>query len=1258
MIVVPRFWWFGLFILTSTCWAFSPPQFSPVKVESPYTETLVHSILEDKDGFIWFATVDGLCFYDGYDFKFYRKGDRPTESLSSNVIRDIVQDQDGYIWIATQDAGLNRFDKEQETFDVFNIDDDSATSFRADDAWKVFVDREGTLWIGTWITGMFKFEGVDQEGKFQFKQFLNDPSNPASLSHNIVREIYEDTKGRFWIGTQGGGLNLFDPEAETFRAYRHDPDDPTSLAHDGVYALMEDSAGTLWVGTNGGSLCSYDEKSESFRTYFDIDSRYVTALLEVEPGYLLVGTESGLRYFDIRNEIFVPIDDLEANPKASLSRKLIRSLYKDSHGIIWVGTESGVYKQVVAKQFEHFKNDPKNPNSLNYNTVRSILETPDGVLWVGTLGLGVNRFDPDTGDWAHYTVENSGLKDNVIVSLGNDRSGSLWAGTMNGYIQRFKRETQQFEPYLLEKNPVNTPNMVQCIVEDENGTLWVGSENGLCRFDPSAKSFSFVRHNPDDPHSLSGDNIQSRAVVFDKKGDLWVGTFGWGLNRIPKDQLYRENPKVDRWAVHGQGRDKIGSDNIIAIHLDADDDTLWLGTYGGGVFHLDPDTGRVRSVNGQQGLSNNVVYAILEDEDGHLWCSTQNGLNRVNKHTLECRVYTDRDGLQSNTFFWGSAFKSTTGWMYFGGHNGFNRFKPEAIVDNMNPPPVYITDFRVTGADKQFDRGIYVTEKINLAPEENFFTVQFSALDYSDPQRNQYRYQLEGIDRDWVESGNKQTATYTNVPPGTYRFRVVGSNNDQIWNTDGATLTITVEPTFFQTRIFRALVILIVMAFVLWIFRLRFARMEIQQSLLREKVQERTKELDEANQQLSAQFNELQMHRSNLEKLVDERTTELKKAKEKAEESDKLKSSFLANMSHEIRTPLNAIVGFSSLLTDASLSMEERDDYIEMISENSNLLVLLVDDILDLSKIEAGQLKVSFQTFSAEDLLDEIVSYWTIQHRNPDLAIETRNELTQNQQLMVTDPFRLKQILNNLMSNAVKFTEKGRIELSLCLNNGWISFAVSDTGIGISKESQSMVFERFTKIEASGKVLYRGSGLGLAISKRLAHLLGGDLLVESEPGVGSVFTLQLPLSVWADPDISDLPAQRFRENRTFQQEDWRQKSILVAEDEDTNFKLLQVAIDRTDASITRAKDGREAVDLVDKHDGFDVVLMDIKMPRMDGYQALSRIKRINPKQVVIAQTAYATPEDKQRLNKAGFDAVLPKPIDLKELYAVISKYMR
>jgi signal transduction histidine kinase/ligand-binding sensor domain-containing protein len=1237
----------SLLVFANIAFAFSPPQFAPVKVDSPYGESIVHSILEDRDGFIWLGTVDGLCFYDGYDFKFYQEED----GLSSNVIRNLTQDIDGYIWVATQDAGLNRFDKEAEEFVVFNGDEATEKYFKSDDAWKLTIDNSGKLWIGTWSAGLFRFDGLNDANEFLFTQFEHDPEDGTSLSHNIVREIYEDSEGALWIGTQGGGLTRFDRKRGVFNSYRHDPTNPRSVANDGVYALIEDSSGVLWVGTNGGGLCAFDRINETFTRFPDVDSRYITSLLELEPGYLLVGTESGLRLFEVETGEFSPIDDLDANPKNSLKLKLIRSLYRDRQGIVWAGTESGVYKQVISKRFEHYKNDPRDPNSLNYNTTRSMIKRPDGVLWVGTLGNGVNRFDTRTGLWKHYTQANSGLEDNVIVSLGVDKQGTLWAGTMNGFLAKLDETTGRFTSYELDAEPVNTPNMIQSIVEDDTGVLWIGTENGISRFNPLTETWDHVRHDPNDPQSLSGNNIQSKAVYFDRKGDLWVGTFGWGLNRIPKDQLHQPNPRVDRWIEGVKGREALSSDNVISIHED-EEGFLWLGTYGGGICKVDPETGSVSVVDTKNGLSNDVIYAIQEDHDGNLWCSTQNGLNRIDKSTGKIRIYTDRDGLQANAFFWGSATQGPEGWIYFGGHNGFNRFKPEDIQENLKIPPVYITDFTISANQEvQFEKAIHVTDSIVLEPHQNFFSIQYAALDFSDPQRNRYRYRLEGIDRDWVEAGNRQVANYTNIPPGAYLFTVQGSNNDGIWNEIGASVTVKVLPTFIQTNVFKILVALMVLALVFSMYRIRMHSIRKQQVLLQKRVEERTSELNEANQQL-------ELHRNNLEKLVAERTEELEQAKDKAEESDKLKSSFLANMSHEIRTPLNAIVGFSSLLTDSSLSSEEQEDYIEMIADNSNLLVLLVDDILDLSKIEAGQLSVSHQVFSLGEMIREIIQHWKIQKSNPNVSIRSRNNLRRGL-VLTTDPYRLKQILNNLMSNAVKFTENGEIELAVNQSSHHIEISVSDTGIGIPKESLALVFDRFTKIEASNTVLYRGSGLGLAISKRLAHLLGGDLTVNSQSGVGSVFTLKLPKAILEGEEGLETESKHTKSESVFDANefDWRDKTLLVVEDEVDNFKLLKELLESYHAKADHAKDGYDAVELFTNHGSYDLVLMDIKMPRMDGYAAMKEIRKINPDQIVVAQTAYARPEDKKKLFESGFDAVISKPIKLSEFGKTLSELM-
>jgi signal transduction histidine kinase/ligand-binding sensor domain-containing protein len=1232
------------------------PTFTFIQVDSIYSETIIQSITEGDEGMIWIGTVDGLCYFDGYDYRFYRKDPDNPQSLSTNAIRTITEDFHGNLWIGTQRGGLNKFNKRQETAKVF-LSETREGGFISESVWASVLDQKGRLWLGTWNHGLLSCL-PSSDGELEvFTHYAPDPNDPKALSHPTIRHLYCDRDGIIWVGTQGGGLCRLDPETGEFTTYRHDANDPKSIPGDGVNAIVQDAHGQIWVGTNGGGLCKLNEETQTFTRFFDANRDEITALIEIHPGLLLIGTGNGLHTFDTKTSSFDIARQMVDMGGKSIHSAYVRNFYKDKKGIIWIGTENGVYRQVYYKSFTRVQNEIVGGSPLKESIVRSITEDANGNIWLGTIGKGLNRYNRTSGEWSHFDHTNSQLQDDSITALEYDPEGRLWVGSLNGFLHLYDSEVDGFESFHLDKNPINFPNIVQCIVDGGDGYLWIGTENGIIRFNKTDHTWKIFRNDPEDPESLPGNNVQSLAVVFDPEGNLWIGTYGTGVSWIPKSELDKDKIRAIQLKTTLQEKGStLPSDFVISIHF-ADEGIIWFGTYGDGLIRFDPSTGDSAVIDSDSGLSNNVVYAILEDDQGFLWCSTQNGLNRVDPKSMEVKTYSIRDGLHNNAFFWGAAHQNEDGEMFFGGQQGFSHFIPRQILDDSSPPALILTDIEIVGKEKDFGQAIYTLNKITLEPEENFFTIHYSALDFVDPPRNQYRYQLEGIDRAWVDAGNRTTATYTNIPPGEYEFKVVGSNSDGIWNLDGKTLTVRVLPTLYQTWYFKAGIVALIAALALWFFHLRIRRVEIHRSLLKKVVDEQTTELRDANEKLESQNQELEMHQNKLELLVSERTAELESAKNRAELADRLKTSFLANMSHEVRTPLNAIVGFSYLLNEGSASPEEKQEYLDTIDKNTNMLLLLVDDILDFSKMEAGELDINILPFKVDPFLQDIVSTWKAEQTNAKVEMVYKNETDDPDLVILSDQYRLKQILNNLIGNAFKFTKSGYVELTLEIEENTLKFSVKDTGIGIAQQHLNSIFDRFFKVEESTDILYRGSGLGLSISKRLSELLQGRLSATSKIGSGSTFTLNLPNSSVSYAETELVQVSRVKSAELAMDRDWKSYSILIAEDEETNFQFLKSALKRTGASIVWAQDGQTALEFINKGTKFDIVLMDIKMPRMDGIEALKAIRQKRPNQVVIAQTAYATNEDKIEIDEAGFDAYLSKPIHPLELYRLLEEFL-
>ena len=840
----------------------SSVKFERISLEQGLSQSVVTCTLQDSKGFIWFGTQDGLNRYDGYEFVVYKHDPEDPDTLSNNFIWAIHEDESGILWIGTGGGGLDRFDRATGRFTHYQHDPGDPHSLSNNIVLSIHQDREGMLWLGTNGGGLNRFDPKSRSGAGagQFVNYQNDPYDPHSLAHNAVQSIHEDQDGVLWIGTNGGGLERLDRETGQFVHYQNDPDDPHSLSSNAVLSVLSDREGTLWIATNGGGLDRLDRESAvdtrgaQFVHYrhdpkdpSSLTDDQVWAIFEDQEGTLWVGTfGGGLDRFDRETEGFIHYRNDPGDPQ-SLSNNQIWSLYGDRVGALWIGTFGGGVNRLDPQvKFAHYQSDPDDPSSLSENVVWSFHQDQAGVLWIGTNGGGLNRLEPERAPGAsmpqfvHYRnvpTDTQSLSDDVVWSIHQDRGGVLWVGTSSG-LDRFDRETEQFSHY--PAPPVFT------IHEDPAGTIWIGTwGGGLGRFDREQGQFTFYQNDPVNAQSLSSNSVVS--IHEDQAGVLWLGTFNGGLNEF--------NPETERFAHHqNDPNDPTSlSHNTVLSIFQAQEDTLWIGTGGGGLNKLDLATKTFTAYREKDGLPNDTVYGILQEdapsEQGgpNLWLSTNRGLSKFNPRTETFRNYDEGDGLQSNEFNQGSYYKSPGGRMYFGGVNGFNAFYPEQVVDNPYIPPIVLTALTQGGGAPGADTTIDSVTDVTFKWPRNFFEFEFAALNYSQPEKNQYAYMLEGFDPDWIETGSRRFGQYTNLPGGAYTLRLKGSNNDGVWNEEGYALHVTVVPPFWQTWWFRGIVALALVGVVLGGYRIRVSRIEARSNELQIQVANRTMELAALN---------------------------------------------------------------------------------------------------------------------------------------------------------------------------------------------------------------------------------------------------------------------------------------------------------------------------------------------------------------------------------------------------------------------------
>jgi signal transduction histidine kinase/ligand-binding sensor domain-containing protein/ActR/RegA family two-component response regulator len=1260
--------------------------FTNLSTRDGLSQNTIRCIIQDKDGFLWFGTFGGgLNQYDGSDFRVFQNDKANVNSLINDQVMTLCEDTSGAIFIGTV-GGICLYSPEYNKFTRFLHDPDNVNSLSNNSIRKLFRDHSGNIWVGTWGSGLDRIEciktttGHKSETDYKFIHY-NLNNDTAVINSDRISDISESPDGILWI-TTGNGLKRLNTKTNELTIYSNNPHDPDALISNEVSSTCVDKNGNIWVGTWGHGINILDRNNNKFirlsnkeNDKYSLSNNFVMNLYCDSSGDIWVGTWGGglnkvlYRKKDSQSSKEFTADSIQfiaykndRNNTNSISGNSICSIILDRTGTMWIGTNyNGVNKfEKESQKINHIYSIPGNTSSLVSNVVLSLLVDRNNSLWIGTQD-GLNVYDKKTGILSLYRNDpgNPGsLSNNYVNHIIEDSKGTIWLGTVQG-LNKYDAKHNKFIRYYEDIQRPNNSN-INFIHEDTKGYLWLGTyDAGLLRFDPNTGTFIKYLHDPDNPAGISDNSVLS--IAEDNSSILWIGTNNGGLCEFDpgteKFKTYLNNSK----------RSSSISDNTVYALSSDHLGNLWIGTKGGLNRLLRNKNGSHSFINYnvEDGLPSNTVNGIIEDRLHNIWLLTSAGMARFNPKNSLFTVYTMSDGLQENEFTPNCIFEDRkTGEIYAGGINGYNQFHPEEIESNSVPPVTKIVNLRIFNkivnvGEKVnnriiLDKSITSTNKLVLSFKEYVIGFEYAAMHFQSPHDNHYAYKLEGFDKDWNYVDNRRLATYTSLPPGTYTFKVKAANPNRVWNNIPTSIILIIKPAWWNTVLFKIVLLMLIISVIFSVYRIRIGILKQNQRTLQNMVSKRTGELSFANAQLtetqeeiSLQNEELIRHRNELENLVDERTSDLKIAKNKAEESDRLKSAFLANMSHEIRTPMNAIVGFSSLLNDEAIEAEEKEFYIKAIKNNSDTLLTIINDILDISMIEVNQFVLYKEKFCVDELLAELKSYYDIKNAKK-LLFYYANENTSQKTYIYNDPIRIRQIMTNLLNNAYKFTETGFIRFGYIAEESTIKFFVEDTGIGISEANKSRVFDDFHKIEPYANKFFQGTGIGLSISKKLVGLMGGEIGVESEMGKGSLFYFTLPIA----------PVNKYDRIVTSDNQgilSLSKATIVVAEDEPDNFRLIERLLRKTGATIFWAKNGKEAVDyfINNSVDNECLVLMDIKMPVMNGFEACAIIKKLNKKVPIIAVTAYAQAEDRDKIMNNYFDDYISKPINPEKLWKLL-----
>lgn len=1096
--------------------------FRGLSIENGLTQNTVISIFQDRAGFIWMGTHDGLNRYDGRRIINYQPANNSPKTIAGSTVYGIAEDDDGLIYIGTYGGGLSVLNPRLSVFTHYQKDTTKGSNWIPSDLiLKLVKHPDGNILMGT-RDGLSVFNPKTKE----FRNYVLKDSTATDVRKLSVLDIHIDSEKSVWVATNGGGLFRMTDDKMRFERFQNRSVPAEMYLNNIITSISAYSNNTLLVSTYGG-VYQYNKITHAFSRFMEIDYPVQTVFVDSRKNVWL-GSEDKELAVVVDNRI---LHKIIADPfeNKSIPEHFVQAFYEDRQGGLWFGlkTRGVVVADLYRKPFTHLYHHNK-VNSIAGNEVYGLAEDPDGYVWISSLN-GLTRWDRRNNTFKNFTTKNSGIPSDRIMNILSGGPDSLWIGFQAHGLCLFNPSSGRFKRYVYKDGDSTSlpSNEVFAIEKDHLGRIWVGTYRGVARLDKDLKRFHSYPLE-----QISGNDYAYDAVFAlksDSKGRLWVGTEN-GLS-----QFLVEKNAFKTYVYDSTNVRSISNNSIIAVTEDREKN-IWITT-SLGLSRYDEKNDDFERIN--FGWFNQVFTYVALRHKNDLWVSTNRGLVKINPWKKTTRLYDVTDGIQSNEFN-PAGIVTRDGYFMFAGINGVTGFYPDSLnVESSHVPPLYFTDLKINGdvVDRsersiklghEIRKSIEYASRITLFPNERIISVDFTTLEYFSPEKIKYFYRMLPNSTEWIPLENQNYVTFINLNPGKYTLEIRSTNADQVEVNNLRSLEIIVLPFWYQMLWFKFVIALIAAFLILLAVRWRFIRLRKDKIRLERIVLERTKKVEIQKRELEIQRNiarhqrdtiaeqrdELEHFNQKLEQKVKERTHELEIAKLKAEDADKLKSAFLSNMSHEIRTPMNAIIGFSELLLDQSFDESEKKSFAELIRSNGDHLLNLLNDIIDVSMIEAGQMKFSKSKVILSDLVQEVYLNFKnnrtlkLQKREVDFELHAMPHVV----TLNTDSVRVKQVLYNLISNAIKFTERGSIEIGFIKADKFVEVYVRDTGIGIEPENQKRIFERFRKVEKDKKNLYGGNGLGLTISRNLIEQLGGTMRVESVYKSGSTFYFTLPLN--------------------------------------------------------------------------------------------------------------------------------------------------
>lgn len=1049
-------------------------------------------IVQDSTGYIWIGTEDGLNRYDGYKYHVYRKLHYDSTSLPDNSIKSLYVDRMGQLWVGTVN-GVCKYKREIDAFQQIITP-------------KNLLEHEAINVI--FLTGDNKNQIYFSIGNYLYE--INKDNNGAQLIAQIeygdINHIEFDVLNNMWLGvSRNGGLYYMDKEGKILKHYLHTDTGRQTINTSSILDINLRN-NKLWIATDGGGINCFDLYNGTFTYYLTKGpyERYAFYLYTDYENRLWSCDYTGLKLYSDKEDKFINYSSDPGNVYAILPH--ITAIFQDMQENFWtLHAPGGVGLSVIPKGFYSLSVQLEANDNISNISIMDVCEDDQQRIWMANYFGGIHIYESKTHRVETYYFEpgvKNSLGEGSIFDLHWDGE-KMWLGSYLGGLQFFRESRKDFITY--KHNPNDSKsiagNDIRAIDMDREGNIWITIHGkGVDKFNPKVQEFT---HYINSNSNLSND--WTYDILCASNGDIWVASV-WGLNRMIKG--------TNRFIGYYQDstENSLSSNETVCLHED-NAGNIWIGTRRGLNKYNKKTDDFTKYING---FTNNFIQAILNDTEGNIWVSTQNGLARLNPANGLILNINKSDGLLTNEFNPRSAFMNKNNVLYFGSNKGVNFFIPKNLKFNKKVPKVVISDLRLFNESIKDYSGSILKENITIAKEiylsynQNVFTFEFLALNMIHPENNQYAYMMEGFENGWNYVGNKREATYTNLNPGEYTFRVKASNNDGEWNNKGASIKVIVSPPWWKTLVARLALVLSIIMFTIVLISLRTRQLKNQKLELAEQVMQRTKEIMDKNKQLEEkqkrveeQAKELRYQSENLSKANDELT-----------KSNKTKDTLFSIIAHDLISPFNAILGFSDILSTMyhELDEEERIQMLTNINNSSKTLYSLLENLLHWAKTQTGQMKTNPEKINLELLVKETAQVLLNQIKDKKLSVNLKNTEEEDLQAMA-DKNMTKTILRNLFSNAIKFSNEGdAINITISKDRKFAKMAIRDSGVGIESDDLKKLKEFKVLSSTEGTKGEKGSGLGLILCDDFIKRNGGKFYIESEVGKGSTFSFTLPLA--------------------------------------------------------------------------------------------------------------------------------------------------